>query len=309
MSLFIIENESRFSEEILEDKSFEDKNIYKISIKKECENKNDEVNHYVKDSLVGWHCYYREFSDLMKRKIKKSKRKDFLVYQMNLREHPNEFLRELKDIIVDNENYFDENDYSTTQDYLGYIEELTINLKSNLSEKTNFVLQYLYDHREDGINYDIETILKDKGYRFSGPEIENICEILKEKDYAKVSSHSDGASARINANGILFIENDEIDNSKNDVETNQFEELLHHIDSKFVNLMVEVNLNAKELAELIQDLADLVEEINQNFNNYSKPALSRLVRMRLAEYFMSESLKEGVVRPLLKDIAESIVDI
>ena len=300
MKLFKVDKLSRLTEEILEETQFGDENINKISLNKVCENQTKDPDFFLKSTSVCWHCYYDKLGLVMKEEIKKSRRKDFLIHQMNLRKHPNQFLEELRRIIIDNENYLNEYEYSTSNDFLNIIDDLINNLKSNLSEKTAFIIQYLYDRRETGSNYDLEKMLKEKGYRTSKVEVHNLCEILKNENLAKISSHSDGASARINANGILTVENDELRTTKETEQEDHFADLIDHIDLKFADLMVEVNLNASELA-------DMVEELREEFKSYSKPAITRLVRMKMAEYFMSETIKTGIVRPALKEIAETII--
>jgi len=302
MKRYKVETDTRLTEEIIENYDFATSNPFRVSFNnKKCENKKNESNHYVENTEVCWHCYYRELMPIMKRKVKKSKRKDFLIYQMRLRKHPDQFLRELYDIIIDNKEYLDENDYSTSNDYESHINELRSNLKSNLSQKVSAVLTYLYERRETGSNYDLGTILNDLGFFYSEQEVYNISELLEKNDLAKVDKHSDGSSVRINANGIQYIEED-TENSKEDSSNITLAELIHHLDLKFADLTVELNLNAKELA-------DLVEELHEKFDKFTKPSLSRMVKMKLGEYFMSEAVKDGMVRPTLKQIAESFESI
>lgn len=68
----------------------------------------------------------------------------------------------------------------------------------------------------------------------------------------------------------------------------------------FAELKVEVNLNAKELA-------DLVEDLDSRLSGYfSKPVLTRLVAMKASEYVVSECAKEAAIRPTLRDIVKFI---
>ena len=302
MKKYKVETDTRLTEEVIEDYDFATSNPFKISFSnKKCENKKNESNHYIENTEVCWHCYYRELMSIMKRKVKKSKRKDFLIYQMRLRKYPEQFLRELNDIILDNKEFLDENDYSTSIDYESHISELRSNLKSNLNQKVNAVLTYLYERRETGSNYNLGTVLNDLGYFYSKQDVYNIAELLERDDLAKVATHADGSSVRINANGIQYFEEDS-ENSQGDSSSIILEDLIHHLDLKFADLTVELNLNAKELA-------DLVEKLHEKFDKFTKPSISRMVKMRLGEYFMSEAVKDGIVRPTLKEIAESIENI
>ncbi len=302
MKTLKVEKDTRLTEEVIEEYDFATSNPFRISFSnKKCKNKNNETNHFIANTEVCWNCYYNELMSIMKRKIKKSKRKDFLIYQMRLRKYPEQFLRELNDIILDNQEFLDENDYSTSSDYEGHIVDLKNNLKSNLNKKINAVLKYLYERRETGSNYDLGTILKDLGFLSSKQEVYNISELLERKELAKVATHSDGSAVRINANGIQYFEEDS-ENSQGESSNILLEDLIHHLDLKFAELTLELNLNAKELA-------DLVEELHEKFDKFTKPSISRMVKMKLGEYFMSVAVKDGLMQPTLKQIAESIENI
>ncbi len=170
---------------------------------------------------------------------------------------------------------------------------------SNLSEKSLLVLKYLYNKRETGDNYNLGTILNELGIRSNDVEVRHIGEILRKQDFAIVAPHLDGVSLRIKSPGVQFIEDDEFETSET-AEGQSIEDLIHHIDLKFANLAVDLNLNTSELAKMI-------DELKEQFTIQSKPAITRLVGMKVAEYFISETIKTGVVRPVLKELREFII--
>ena len=119
-----IEEDSRFTEEIIHRYKNNDKSkIHKYDIAYP-ENKTCSTNKKspgVNGSDVCKNCFYRDFSDKMQ-DIRKSKRKEFIEYQVSLREDKLQWLNELEEMLIDYENQFDRADYSFAREYKDVIE-------------------------------------------------------------------------------------------------------------------------------------------------------------------------------------------
>lgn len=59
---------------------------------------------FINNSDICKQCYYQEFTEKLIN-TRKSKRQDFIIYQMNLRKEKYKFLEELEELIIDNENF------------------------------------------------------------------------------------------------------------------------------------------------------------------------------------------------------------
>ncbi len=296
MSEYLIDHKSRFSEEILETS---DQNPLGIYVDKECVNQRDEVYFFLKNSPVCWYCYYDEFFEMLNDKVRKSKRDDFVRHQALLRQFPSLFLTELENLLIDYEEYLNEQDSNTLSHFIQIISSMKEDFKSDIPTKARLVLNFLYEQRETSGNYDLDEILFELGILNSDNDF--IGSYLQDNDFAKVAFHSDGAAIQISTNGIMEMENDSpsINDPENISHEELLDELILHIDHKFADLKVEVNLNASELASMIEKLVD-------DFNSYSKPSIRRLVRMRLSEYVVSESVKEVAVVPALNQLVEQL---
>jgi len=71
-------------------------------------------------------CYYKSFAKKMNA-VRKSKRKNFIEYQMNLREQPQLFLKELEEFMLDNEKVFDKVNYDLILEYRSIIDDFDLN--------------------------------------------------------------------------------------------------------------------------------------------------------------------------------------
>ncbi len=129
----------KFTEEILElredfsepsDKPFN----YNITFnaRKQCKISNN--NPAINNTSVCRNCYYKKFAEKIT-SIRKTKRKDFILHQTEIRQDRITFLRELREFLTDNEDYFDDVDYLLVLDFNEHIEELLINLFSEPSEQ------------------------------------------------------------------------------------------------------------------------------------------------------------------------------
>lgn len=80
-------------------------------------------NPAIDDTSICKNCYFTKFAKKLS-SVRKSKRKDFLLYQLSIRNDELKFLNELNDFLIDNEEYFNDNDFSITSDYKNYIFEI-----------------------------------------------------------------------------------------------------------------------------------------------------------------------------------------
>lgn len=116
-----VDNSARFTEERikLEDEELQEYDIvYETS--KVC---NGEP--IIEGSQICTNCYYRDFFEKWY-DTRKSKRSDFLDYQMSVREDPERFLLELEDIVIDNEGVLEEKSYLFPREVKDYIKDAQI---------------------------------------------------------------------------------------------------------------------------------------------------------------------------------------
>lgn len=131
-----IKEDSRFTEEIINRYENNDKSKihkYDIAFKKNKTCSTSERSPGVNGSNVCKNCYYSDFSDKME-DIRKTKRKEFIEFQVSLRENKLQWLNELEEILIDYEDQFDRADYSFAREYKDVVEEVRNEL---LGENSN----------------------------------------------------------------------------------------------------------------------------------------------------------------------------
>jgi TIR domain-containing protein len=127
--LMIIAEDFRFSEEVFElIKNYKEDEVnpsnfnISLSTTRDCE-RLGKKQVFLKGTKICIRCYYSKVLDKLL-SIRKSKRKEFIEYQMNLRIHKQIFLNEIEELITDNEAYFDQKEFGFCLDYLNAIKEL-----------------------------------------------------------------------------------------------------------------------------------------------------------------------------------------
>ena len=107
---------------------------------------------FINNSNICKHCYYQEFAEKLI-SIRKSKRPDFIIYQMNLRNEKYKFLEELEELVIDNEVFFNKQEPGIAYD----LKELVILMKSKYEtvKKTSFKPTGDYDHKYNQESKDI----------------------------------------------------------------------------------------------------------------------------------------------------------
>lgn len=96
-----------------------------FSSKKKCNISSN--NPAINDTNICRNCYYTKFAEKLS-SVRKSKRRDFLFYQLSKRQNKVSFLNELGDFLTDNEEYFNDIDYTITIDYNNYLVEFLDNI-------------------------------------------------------------------------------------------------------------------------------------------------------------------------------------
>ncbi|WP_052467181.1 hypothetical protein [Psychroserpens damuponensis] len=167
-----IKEDSRFTEEIIHRYENNDKsNIHKYDIafpkNKTCSI--SERNPGVNGSKVCKNCYYRDFSDKME-DIRKSKRKEFIEYQVSLREDKLQWLNELEEMLIDYENQFDRADYSFAREYKDVVEDVRREISGEeTNENSNGLFGGLQEMIAERIAESVEYIpsdIKESSERF-----------------------------------------------------------------------------------------------------------------------------------------------
>lgn len=119
-----IPSDFRFSEEKIQLLDIgETGEQYEIAFKKNKRCSVSDRNPGVDGTEICKNCYYREFEDKLN-DVRKSKRKEFLEYQLELREDKLKWLDELDELLTDNEDIH----YSFCSDFKEIIRELRNNL-------------------------------------------------------------------------------------------------------------------------------------------------------------------------------------
>lgn len=90
---------------------------------------------YISGAKICRNCYYKQFSELI-RDLRKSKRKEFLKYQLELRNDKLGWLDELDVLFLDYEDQFDNIDLSFAYEYKEIIEELRKEISENDSNSS-----------------------------------------------------------------------------------------------------------------------------------------------------------------------------
>lgn len=167
-----ISQDSRFTEEIIKQYENNDKselNQYDIAFQKNKTCSISERSPGVNGSKVCSGCYYREFSDKME-EVRKSKRKDFIEYQVSLREDKEKWLNELEELLIDYEQQFDRADYSFATEYKYVIEDVRKELTGEESnENSNGLFGGLQEMIAEKIAETVEYIpadIKESSERF-----------------------------------------------------------------------------------------------------------------------------------------------
>ncbi len=137
----------KFSEErlTLQDDFIEQKDPpsnFDITFKSDKKCNIDDNNPAINDTKICRNCYYRRFAEKLS-SVRKSKRKDFVNFQMSIRENKGGFLTELDEFLTDNDEYFNNKDYSITSDYKGYISELLFEMENDNLNSVDDINQYI----------------------------------------------------------------------------------------------------------------------------------------------------------------------
>ena len=110
---------------------------------KKCEM--NEKNPYIPGTTICQNCYSRALGDKME-ELRKSKRSDFIIYQLAQQTDKNQWLKELNDFVLDNEKYLNQSDYSASSDFRNTISRLRNTTRSatpNFSDTTSLLADFL----------------------------------------------------------------------------------------------------------------------------------------------------------------------
>lgn len=157
----------KFSEEIIlieqgYSNSFDKQSNFDIKFGPNKKCKLSQNNPAINDTSICRNCYYRKFADKIST-VRKSKRKEFILHQMEVRDDKHRFLKELNDFFTDNEDYFDEIDVSLVFDLKEYINDI-LNSGNNGSSThgINLSSMKMNEHEEinqSDVNQDLDIFL------------------------------------------------------------------------------------------------------------------------------------------------------
>jgi hypothetical protein len=235
-----------------------------------------------------------------KRKVRPSKQTDFIRYQMDLRDDPLIFLAELEELVIDNETYFDDFDYGLQRKYLAIIEALRDRLNTSFKGKVKAGLKLLQLNRAEPENNSLGYLLKLSGYRLVSDDEKLIAQALEEKGLITYTSTKDGVFAKLTAKGITDDEEKTLDEEiKVLTSAELLQAITDYLDFKFADTNVLVAQTGKELA-------DVIEELDDKVGGGAKKPISKLVRAKLSDLILTETIKREGVHPFL-DWAEGII--
>jgi hypothetical protein len=256
----------------------------------------------VNDTKLCYHCYYRELAELMsdKRKLRPSKQIDFIRYQMELRDDPLTFLAELEELVIDNEAYFDDADYGLQRKYLAIVQALRDRLNTSFPDKVKAGLRVLQLNRGEPENHSLGYLLKLSGYRLVADDEKLIAQALEEKGLITYTSTKDGVFAKITPKGITDNEGKALDEEDQDLSpADLLKAITDYLDFKFADTNVLVAQTGKELA-------DVIEELDEKVGGGAKKSIGKLVRAKLSEMILAETVKREGIHPAL-DWAKDII--
>lgn len=303
MKNFHIASNSRFTEEVLFDGELEEETDFDISLDKDCTSNRHKPEDYVNDTQLCYHCYYGELAEKMidGLKIRPSKRLDFVRHQMDLRDDPLTFLEELEELVVDNEVYFDDADYGLQQKYLAIIKALRDRINTPFKDKVKAALRLLQLNRGEPENHSLSYLLENSGYKLVADDEILIAQALEEKGLITYVGSKDDVFAMLTPKGVTDVDGESLKDSVvglNSVDL--LEAITEYLDLKFANTDVLVAQTGKELA-------DIIEELNEKVGGGAKKSIGKLVRAKLSEIILTETLKRGAIHPAL-DWAERIIE-
>jgi len=302
MKQFHMTPDARFTEEVLYKGDYEDKTDFDIQLDKDCTGGNHKPEDYVNDTTLCYHCYYRELSEKMsdKHKIRPSKQLDFIRYQMDLRDDPLIFLAELEELVIDNEAYFDDADYGLKRKYQAIIKALRDRLNASFQDKVKAGLRLLQLNRGEPENNSLGYLLKLSGYRLVSDDENLIAQALEEKGLITYTSTKDGVFAKLTSKGVTDDEGKALDEDAQDLSpADLLKAITDYLDFKFADTNVLIAQTGKELA-------DVIEELDEKVGGGAKKSIGKLVRAKLSDMILAETIKREGIHPAL-DWAEEII--
>lgn len=302
MKQFHITPDARFTEEVLYQGEYEDKTDFDIQLDKDCTSNRHKPEDYVNDTKLCYHCYYGALAEMMadKRKIRPSKQLDFIRHQMELRDDPLTFLTELEELVIDNEVYFDDADYGLQRKYVAIIKAIRDRLNTSFKDKVKAGLRVLQLNRGEPENNSLGYLLKLSGYRLVADDENLIAQALEEKGLITYTSTKDGVFAKLTPKGITDEEGEALDEAEQDLSTAELlQAITDYLDFKFADTNVLVAQTGKELA-------DVIDELDEKVGGGAKKPIGKLVRAKLSEMILTETVKREGIHPAL-DWAESII--
>lgn len=302
MKQFHITRDARFTEEVFKSGDVDKKSDFDIYLNKDCSKGNHASEDYVNGTNLCYHCYYSELAEMMtdKYKIRPSKRLDFVRYQMDLRDDPLTFLAELEELVIDNEAYFDDADYGLHRKYLTIIKALRDRLNTGFKDKVEAAIRILQLNRGEPENHSLGYLLRLSGYRVVADDEPLIAQELEERGLITYFSTKDGVFAKLTAKGIAYEECQIPEEEQQELTPAELlKAITDYLDLKFADTNVLVAQTGKELA-------DVIEELDEMIGGGAKEPISKLIRAKLSDLILTETIKREGVHPLL-DWAKDVI--
>ncbi|WP_420460086.1 hypothetical protein [Neolewinella sp.] len=298
MKDFHVTQDARFTEEVLVSGELKEHSDFDVVVNKNCRERGRHPQaDFVKGTDVCYHCYYRELAKMMsdKHKVRPSKQLDFIHYQVKLRENPLTFLQELKELVIDNEGYFDRAWYGLHRKYLAIIQAIVERLETSFPDKLNAAIRLLQMNRGEPENHTLGFLLRNSGYRVVADDERVIAEDLKERGLATFTGTKDGYLVCLTANGISYNADKKGDVSAAELLTG----ITEYLDFKLADVNVLI-------AQTGHDLAELIDELNEKVGGGAKKPITSLVRSKLKDLILTETIKREGIHPML-DWAEDLI--
>ncbi|TXF89271.1 hypothetical protein FUA23_11000 [Neolewinella aurantiaca] len=219
---------------------------------------------------------------------------------MDLRDDPLTFLAELEELVIDNETYFDDFDYGLQSKYLAIIKALRERLNTSFKGKVAAAIRIFQLNREEPDNCSLGYLIRLSGYRLIADDEQLIAQELKDRGLITYESTKEGVFAKLTAKGISYEEGQtDSEENKDLTPAELLKAITDYLDFKFADTNVLV-------AHTGQDLADVIEELDTKVGGGAKKSISKLVRAKVSDLILTETIKREGVHPLL-DWAESVI--
>lgn len=301
MSDFYARPEGRFTEEIVLAPDDDAAVPFDVVIKDFC-GADHEPEFFVNGGPICSGSYYNRLAELMTDdyELRPADRPRFIRYQMNIRKDKLKFLRELEELVTDNQRYFDDRLAGSGTDYHNIIDNLRQKLTSSLADRILITVELLKQARTSGANDSISGLLRAAGYPVVADDEKLIADELEKRGLIKTVRNKDGIFASLTVEGVMF---DPATPKNADADPLSNADLLDAITAHFDRIMADQSVliarGQFDLSEMTEEINEAVEQLNAKAGGKAKGPIRRIADSYVGKLFLSELTKRGIIKPTL----------